>query len=388
MKHILFFSVLIFFVGCFGTGNDETEDHAPTVVNPIPNKVYEFGTQSETLPLGDVFHDQDNDPIHFSASSGNTALVSTSINGTELVLTFPADVTGSTEISVIATANEKSAEDKFTVTISENPNKAPIIQNPIENTLLDFGTKEWVQNISSVFSDPNNDALSYSVSYSNSAFITHAEINGVLLNIRCKETQVDSSDIFLTATDGGGKSVTDTFRLVMETNPVEYAGTLYQEGSYQEAEKAFKEMLFHSNVDVVAKAYVGLGFTQIMLEKKSDALQQFKDGLNLATTVADMDLNAGICFLEFVLNDNYIASVDAGEKVLSASTEFKMLYDTSINAKDVRLVVAQSYFQLLQYEHCLKEVQTLGKLQNVSASDTQLIEKLLDAMRVLANELK
>ena len=81
-------------------------------------------------------------------------------------------------------------------------------------------------------------------------------------------------------------------------------------------------------------------------------------------------------------------SINNGLEVLANTTNYVLQLDTEIDHKDIRLTVAQSYFGFSDYEKCLVEVQTLGKMVNDSVTDSDIETKLLLALKALTNELK
>ncbi len=87
-------------------------------------------------------------------------------------------------------------------------NSAPTVVNPLPDLNLDEGFTTYQINISGVFSDPDGDALTYSVQSSNTAVVS-VSLSGTTLNIY--EAGVGNANITLTADDGNGESVDDVF---------------------------------------------------------------------------------------------------------------------------------------------------------------------------------
>jgi hypothetical protein len=106
-------------------------DTAPSVINPIADVTVMENAADSVISLVNVFADADDDDaaiIKSVKSNSNSAIVTTSIMGNNLTLSFITDSTGTAEIVVEGESNGKAVTDTFTVTIT------PL--TGIENTLL------------------------------------------------------------------------------------------------------------------------------------------------------------------------------------------------------------------------------------------------------------
>jgi len=91
---------------------------------------------------------------------------------------------------------------------AQNGNSSPIVINPISDVDLDDGFGTHTINISNVFEDSDGDALSYSVSNSNTS-VVGVSLSGTTLTI--SENALGSCTVTVTANDGNGGSVNDMF---------------------------------------------------------------------------------------------------------------------------------------------------------------------------------
>jgi hypothetical protein len=76
------------------------------------------GAGNTTIDLTAVFSDSDGDTLSYIATSSNSAGVSATISGTNLIISYLSATSASSNISVTASDGTCSAVDSFTVTIS------------------------------------------------------------------------------------------------------------------------------------------------------------------------------------------------------------------------------------------------------------------------------
>lgn len=103
------------------------------------------------------------------------------------------------------------------VTANFTANRPPVVINPIADTTLNAGGAPFVRDLNAapaVFNDPDGDALSYMASSSISSMAA-ASISGNTLTVA--PLADGSTTITVTANDGKGGIVADTFAVVVET---------------------------------------------------------------------------------------------------------------------------------------------------------------------------
>ena len=86
---------------------------------PIPRQDLEIDGGNQTVSLGTYFRDPNNDTLTYTADSGDTTKVTTSVNGSTLTLTPVA--TGVTDVTVTASDSFDSANASFTVIVYRKP---------------------------------------------------------------------------------------------------------------------------------------------------------------------------------------------------------------------------------------------------------------------------
>lgn len=95
-------------------------DHAPYLKNSLPNISAKPGALEQIIDLKTFFADDDvNDVLNFTVTSNsNSKIVTTKLDGSNLILSFSAVEVGLAEISVTAASNEKQVTSKFQVDLS------------------------------------------------------------------------------------------------------------------------------------------------------------------------------------------------------------------------------------------------------------------------------
>jgi hypothetical protein len=195
----------------------------PSIVTPVTDKSVNVNTANLVVSFANTFND-DGGAINLSYSvsgnSNNTLITNTSINGTDLTLTFAAGQTGNATIKLRATdAGGLFKEDEFTVSV----NGAPAVVNNITDKSVVLNTANVVVAFANVFSDDGgNNNLVYSLSgNNNTTLITGHSFNGTDLTLIIAPGQTGTVAITLRATDAGGLFVEEEFNVaVNNTAPV------------------------------------------------------------------------------------------------------------------------------------------------------------------------
>lgn len=133
-----------------------TDDHPPYVANPIEDVEVKSSWGGLYVALWDVFADPDGDPIEKSVTyNENPDIISFELWGDEIYFMFEPGAAGSSIIRIQGTANGKSVEDEFTITITED--QPPFVANPVEDIRVKEGTESYLLDVSEVFEDPDDE---------------------------------------------------------------------------------------------------------------------------------------------------------------------------------------------------------------------------------------
>lgn len=168
-------------------------NRAPIASGSLPPRTYETG-QAVSIGTSHVFSDQDGHSLSFSASNLPSGLSMNSGNG---VITGTTNTVGPRTITVTANdGNGGTATRAFTLTINQ-ANRAPVISPSIPDQYV-IQYEEAIVYLNNYFSDPDGDALTYTVSGGQH----YAYINGNTLRIMTNEDNTPSMTITVTASDG------------------------------------------------------------------------------------------------------------------------------------------------------------------------------------------
>jgi uncharacterized protein YjdB len=183
----------------------------PTVANPLADVLVQAGYITMGIDLSEVFADLDEDDLTYTVTNSDESIVTASLDGT--TLTIDELATGTSTITVTANdgfGGEVSNQFDFRV------NGPPTIPNPLADVVEQsgFGTVDII--FSDVFSDSDDDVLSYSAISSNEMIIT-VTVTGSTLTIT--EVAIGSAFITLTANDGFGGEVSDDFNFRVNASP-------------------------------------------------------------------------------------------------------------------------------------------------------------------------
>ena len=183
------------------------ENQAPTVAMPIADQEI---TRRDMIvvDLSMVFSDADGDPLEFVAMSADSAVASTSIQGSTLTV-MPHEVS-STVITV-------TASDEFGGTVSDDfqvmiANQAPHVVNaPSDETLN--RTEMPTRDMSMVFADEDGDALTLSATSSAPA-VAQVSVSG--FNVTIQPLTLGTADITLEVVDPYNATATTSFQVTVE----------------------------------------------------------------------------------------------------------------------------------------------------------------------------
>ena len=195
-------------------------NRSPEPEGTIPDETVEVG-EPITVDLSAYFTDPDGDPLTYTARSSNTSVARVSVSGS--VVTITAIAKGTANITTTATDNEGlSATQAFESAV---PNRSPEPVGTIPDETVEVGDPVTVD-LSSYFTDPDGDPLSYTARSSNTRVAT-VSVSGSTVTITAVAR--GTADITITATDPEGLSATQTFESTVPNRRPEPVGTIPDE---------------------------------------------------------------------------------------------------------------------------------------------------------------
>ena len=179
-------------------------DDAPTVSNPPAPVTVNEDAANSSIDLSNVFTDIEGDTIALSiAANTNPSLVTPSLlNGTNLILAYAPNQSGSATLTIRATANGKTVDTTLTVTV--NPvDDSPTVSNPPAAVTVNEDAANSSVDLSNIFTDAEGDPITLSiVSNSNTGLVTPT-LAGKTLTLAYTPNQSGTATIVIRATANG-----------------------------------------------------------------------------------------------------------------------------------------------------------------------------------------
>ena len=186
--------------------NVKQPNRPPVVKSPIKNQTLYVGDTKE-IDLSTVFNDPDGDVLSYEAVSSKPGVATAVVSGTTLTLTAK----GQGEATVTLTAKDPDVlevADVFNVTV---PNRTPKAVGTIQPDTIKVG-EDGLVDVSSKFSDPDGDRLTYTVESSDPVVVT-AVVSGS--DVTYTGEAAGSATVTVTATDPGGLSAVQSFSVTV-----------------------------------------------------------------------------------------------------------------------------------------------------------------------------
>ncbi len=191
-----------------------TANNAPTVASAIDDISGLEPDDTRQVSLSGVFDDADGDTITITAKSSDTAVATVSVATGGASLTVTALKAGTATITVTADdGNGGTVSDTFTVTVTvPAANSAPTVALALGDISgLNPGNSRRML-LSRVFDDPEGDTLTITAQSSDTAVATATVASG---RLTVRAVKVGAATITVTADDGNGGTVSDTFTVTV-----------------------------------------------------------------------------------------------------------------------------------------------------------------------------
>ena len=177
-------------------------NRAPAAHGSMPEQTIEVGANA-AMDITDYFSDPDGDALAYTAASSDASVVAVSLAGGDL--SVAAITKGGATVTVTATdAEGLTATQEFAVTA---PNQPPLTNGSIEPRTLEVGEIGDLD-LSAYFSDPDGDALAFTVTVSDAAIIGASVDRGAL---SVSAVGKGEATVTVTATDTEGLAAMQEF---------------------------------------------------------------------------------------------------------------------------------------------------------------------------------
>ena len=185
-------------------------NQAPEAVGTLPNVQLPDVDATREVDVSGAFTDPDDDALTYTASSSAPQVVTVSAVGSRVTLTAVGE--GAAAIRVTATdPGGLSAGQSFNVTVSRS-NQAPEAVGTLPNVQLPDVDATREVDVSGAFTDPDDDALTYTASSSAPQVVT---VSAVGSRVTLTAVGEGAAAIRVTATDPGGLSAGQSFRVLV-----------------------------------------------------------------------------------------------------------------------------------------------------------------------------
>ena len=195
------------------------QNQAPETVDYIDVGTLYVGGSSATVDASSYFSDPNDDTLTYSVNNPSPTVATVSISGSTVTI---APVAVGTTGKIVVTAEDPgglTATQDFNVTVENAPppNRAPTAVGSISNVSLRVGGSSATRKVSGKFSDPDGDALTYSVNDPDTLIAT-VSISGSTVTV-APVAAGTTGKIIVTARDPGGLTATQDFTATVENPP-------------------------------------------------------------------------------------------------------------------------------------------------------------------------
>ena len=280
-------------------------NRAPTATGTIPEVTLETGGET-TVSVSGAFTDPDRDALTYAAASNATGVATVGVSGSVVTVTGVAP--GSATVTVTATdPGGRSATQTFMVTVTA-ANRAPESAETIPDQNVGVGAEAMVD-VSGAFTDPDDDALTYTAE-SDATGVATVDVSGSVVTVT--GVAPGSATVTVTATDPGDLSVTQSFIVTVT-------------GGNRAPEAA--EPIPNQNVEVGAEAMVDV--SGAFTDPDDDALTYAAE--SDATGVATVDVAGSVVTVTGVALGSATVTVTATDPGDLSVTQSFMVTVTGVN---------------------------------------------------------
>ena len=181
---------------------------APQPVGRIPAQTLREGAGALALNVAAYFQDPNGDPLSYTAVTSNGGIVTAAVSGSTVFLTPVSSGTATVTVTARDPAG-LSAGQSFNVTVSRS-NQAPEAVGTLPDVELPDVDATREVDVSGAFTDPDDDALTYTATSSAPQVVTVLAVGS---RVTLTGVGEGAAAIQVTATDPDGLSATQSFRV-------------------------------------------------------------------------------------------------------------------------------------------------------------------------------
>ena len=190
-------------------------NRAPTVVEAIDPLTLTAGSDATTINMAAHFSDPDGDTLTYTAVSTDTRVAMMSVFNSTLTLTPVAE--GATTVMImVRDTGGLTITQNITVTVLPKPNTAPTAVRPVGPFTFTVGDAATTVNLSTHFSDPEGDALTYTAVLTDTRVATVSISNSTLTLTPVAE---GTTTVMIMVRDTGGLTITRNVTVTVKLPP-------------------------------------------------------------------------------------------------------------------------------------------------------------------------
>jgi tetratricopeptide (TPR) repeat protein len=158
----------------------------------------------------------------------------------------------------------------------------------------------------------------------------------------------------------------------------------FEAGDFQGAMSKFEGAIaIDSNY---GEAYNGLGWSCVKIDSLEAAVNAFGQAISKGVSTADPRAGKAVVYRDLEPVD-FQASIDWADSALARDSDYVFSHDTTMTWKDLRLILAQSYYGLHEYEEALEQVDILDPENTLNSGSDTFVEDLLAELQRLGEEI-
>ena len=194
----------------------------PVLKDGIPGKAEAkvYLPSSYTLDLTTIFSDPNNDDLTYTVSIDGANAVKADAS-----YTFTPEAVGTYTLVFHANDGSKTSEESYTVTVTVPKNEAPVILDGAVTTADAAQFAPWTLDLSTIFSDPDGDSLTYYAKVNNGSYLA---VNSSYSYV---PTEAGIATLTFKASDSHLESAGHTVTLAVTATDAEYAVKVGQTAS-------------------------------------------------------------------------------------------------------------------------------------------------------------
>jgi len=186
----------------------------PVLANEIPDQTATENTEFSYQIPANTFYDREDRNLSTYTATG----MPPGIHFDSVTRTFSGTPTAGGKATITVTATDSgglSVSDSFILTVIDSFNDAPVRVTPIPDQTATEDSLFSYTIPAGTFTDEEDATLNYSIATALPSWLTFDAATRTFSGMPTKNSQAGQSSITVTATDSGGKAVTDSFLLTV-----------------------------------------------------------------------------------------------------------------------------------------------------------------------------